>query len=78
MAKLTESLSVLLVVQDVIESTPAHDRLKKGRPDFDPTSKWRTKGEYELDRNQWLMPWADSIVGILQALTKEMVTVDAS
>ena len=48
------------------------------RPDFDPSSKWRTKEEYETDRNQWLMPWSDNIVGILQALTKEMVTVDAS
>ena len=43
------------------------------RPDFDPaTSKWRTKEEYDKDRDQWLMPWADSIVGILQALTKEV------
>lgn len=42
------------------------------RPDFDPSSKWRTKEEYETDRNQWLMPWADSIVEILQALTKEV------
>ena len=39
------------------------------RPDFDPTSKWRTKEEYEKDRDQWLMPWADDIVRILQALS---------
>lgn len=43
------------------------------RPDFDPTSKWRTKEEYETDRNQWLMPWQEDIVRILQALTKEGV-----
>ena len=48
MAKLTESLSVLLVVQDVIESTPAHDRLKKGRPDIVcllREGSWSNKGK---------------------------------
>lgn len=53
-------------------------RLHKGakgyvlRPDFDRTSKWHTKEEYELDRNQWLMPWSEDIVKVLQALTVDM------
>lgn len=53
-------------------------RLHKGRrgyvlrPDYDPkTSEWVTKAEYERDRDKWLMPWADSIVRVLQMLNEE-------
>lgn len=42
------------------------------RPDYDPTSKWKTKEEYFKDRDKWLVPWQEHIVAILAALTKEM------
>lgn len=42
------------------------------RPEYGPGSKWTTKAEYEVDRNQWLMPWQNHIVRILQALTQEL------
>jgi hypothetical protein len=44
------------------------------RPDLDPEmSKWITKNGYEADRDKWLMPYKNEIVGLLEQLNKRMV-----
>lgn len=50
-------------------------RLHKGakgyalRPDFDPlTSIWKSKSEYEIDRDKWLIPSQGEIVELLNNL----------
>lgn len=41
------------------------------RPDFDPErSTWQTPEEYAKDREQWLVPYADTIVELLKQLNE--------
>ena len=39
------------------------------RPDFDTkTSIWANKNQYEVDRDEWLTPWKQEIINLLNRL----------